>query len=778
MPLNNHCLELKRARVAPESGAPGLSAGNFRKIAVNGFNDPYNAYPHSMTWFKDHLYVGTTRANLANRGVQIRSKTPEKLGEVWPVQIPPTGFENDLRAQIWRYAPAADVWTKVFTAPMAKGIEGFEVPLSIGFRAIVSFQGASDPAPALYVPTWGTYQTPTTYMIRSADGVHFEIVSEPGLCTPESKPWGLRGLVAFKNRLFTSPAAGRRHECNLAGLMAIMVNDDPRRGDWRLACEPQFGDPNNLSVFHMAVFNGCLYAGTLNINEGFQIWKTDAEGEPPYRWNKVLSRGAFRGKLNQMAMTLVPFKGHLYVGSGIQNGGFDFDNNIGPAAPEVIRINADDTWDLIVGEPRKTPEGLKVPLSGLEPGFGNPFAGYLWSMCAHEGWLYAGTAVWAVFLRFAGGRERLPKSLRTFLNPDTIEKMLLNFGGCDLWRTRDGLRWQPVTQNGFDNCFNLGIRNMVSTPYGLFVGTANPFAPEVAVHRAAGWTYEDNPKGGLEIWLGSHEYHGAAEGEAEAEASKAALYVIESGSKGKKKYEEQLLEGMVREFYGKSAYRHVGFWHVGVRDLQSACDTLMAEVMAFIPEKKGTIVDLDCGYGETTRYLLRHYQPEAVVGLTADKHSLAACRETAPPITFSVMKRRGAPAPERDFECALWVKGLSGSISRRKVFKKGFRLLKPGGQLVCFDMLPVNGRKRKGAARVLDTYAAAVAGFGFQNIRIIEVTPQTVGEYRKYVDRYSTSKLWAEEIDESLYMRVKELLMPYHETECRGVLVSCVKPNG
>ena len=44
------------------------------------------------------------------------------------------------------------------------------------------------------------------------------------------------------------------------------------------------------------------------------------------------------------------FKGALYVGSGIQGGGIDTQNKIGPAPPELIRIHPDGSWDLIVGE--------------------------------------------------------------------------------------------------------------------------------------------------------------------------------------------------------------------------------------------------------------------------------------------------------------------------------------------------------------------------------------------------------------------------------------------
>ena len=471
----------------------GLVRKDFRKIAPNGFGDPYNAYPHGMTWFQDHLYVGTTRANLANRSKQVASKTPDRLGEIWPVRLPKSYFDNDLRAEIWRYYPPTDQWSRVFVSPLVRGVDGFDVPLSVGFRCMIPFQGLSDSVPALYVPTWGSHQTPTTYMLRSIDGVNFEIVSEPGQCIPEHKPRSLRGLVSFKGYLFTSPVVGqKRLDPNIAGFMVILVSSDPARGDWRLACEPHFGDPNNLSVFHMTTFNGYLYAGTLNVNEGFQIWKTDAEGEPPFKWKKVLSHGAYRGRLNQIAMTLRSFNDYLYVGSAIQNCSFDFDNNIGPSPPEVLRINPDDSWDLIVGDPRITPDGLKVPLSGLGSGMGNPFSGYIWSMCVHEGWLYTATAVWAVFLRYAGREDRWPEKLRGIFTPKNVEKMLQNFGGCDLWRTMDGSRWEPVTQNGFDNCFNIGFRNMVSSPHGLFVGAANPFSPEVAVKRIAGWNYEPN----------------------------------------------------------------------------------------------------------------------------------------------------------------------------------------------------------------------------------------------------------------------------------------------
>ena len=83
-----------------------------------------------------------------------------------------------------------------------------------------------------------------------------------------------------------------------------------------------------------------------------------------------------------------------------------------------------------------------------------------------------------------------------------VEEFIAYQGGFDLWRTCDGENWLPVTRNGFNNPYNYGCRNIVSTPYGLFIGTANPFGPKVAVKVEGRVEYHENPSGGLEVLKG------------------------------------------------------------------------------------------------------------------------------------------------------------------------------------------------------------------------------------------------------------------------------------
>lgn len=146
-------------------------------------------------------------------------------------------------------------------------------------------------------------------------------------------------------------------------------------------------------------------------------------------------------------------------------------------AAEILRINPDDSYDVIVGD--RDDEG-RAPLSGLKAGFGNFFNGYMWSMGVHDGWLYCGTYDWSVTLRWAI-YDKAPRMVRDLLDLVGTQSIVDNEGGADLWRTADGENWMPVTRQGFDNAYNWGVRNLVTTPAGLFVGTANVFGPRVAV---------------------------------------------------------------------------------------------------------------------------------------------------------------------------------------------------------------------------------------------------------------------------------------------------------
>jgi hypothetical protein len=312
-------------------------------------------------------------------------------------------------------------------------------------------------------------------------------------------------MVSHDERLFVSPTGRAGGSPNEPESAIVLVSRDPVKGRWRPASAPGFGDADNLTMLEMASFNGYLYAGTLNAASGFQLWKTQTRGRAPYDWKRVLTKGAHRGPLNEGVLSMCPFAGALYIGTCIQNGGYDRAHDIGPGAPELLRVHPDDSWDLVVGEARHTPDGVKEPISEFGSGFDSTFAGYVWRLAEHDGVLYAGTFDWSILLPY----------LAPFSAGDSGDRLVRWFGaenlvsfnsGFSLFRSTDGVRWSAVTTDGFGNPFNFGARTIVGTPYGLFVGTANPFGPEVAARQPIGWSYVANPDGGAEVWLGSQRF--------------------------------------------------------------------------------------------------------------------------------------------------------------------------------------------------------------------------------------------------------------------------------
>ena len=305
--------------------------------------------------------------------------------------------------------------------------------------------------------------------------------------------------------------------------------------------DPGFGNFDNAEVAYLTVFNGFLYASTVNYNTGFEVWKTDGTilRDGKYRWTRVIKDG-YGDTYNQWGMTMVPFRDNLFVGTAT-GAGMVLKNGqpVGRRAFDLIRLDKHDRAMLIVGAsvPDDPPEGwptFRIPVSGWQAGFGNPYNDYVWHMAAHEGWFYLATydetshiLLMANAALMGGlppvgplpapllelrrglddmGLKKLSREKRAIVNglmyaldsrdaaaaADYIQQMLSHFGGADLYKTINGVHWVPVTTNGFDNYMNFGFRRLLSLRLddieGLVIGTAN--------------AYTGHPLGGCEILIG------------------------------------------------------------------------------------------------------------------------------------------------------------------------------------------------------------------------------------------------------------------------------------
>jgi len=743
--MTDRTLRVVKDPPAPRGSQPsGLRRGNFRRLAERGFGDPRNSYAHCMNWFRERLYVGTTR-NIFQL-VNIAPDQSTDAFHLWPVPVPrgldATGLDQN--CQIWRSASGGGPFEMAFESPQIESQDGrHKVWRDFGYRSMLVCRTESDDAEALYVSTMSSSKAPGALILRSTDGDGFEPVTDPGI--GDRRISSYRALVGYKGRLFAAPAGTGRMWASAVSSVVLECRD-PRKKDWRPASEPGFGDETSAGVFEMAVFDGHLYAGVSNPYTGIQVWKTDAEGNPPYRWSKILTGGAGRGKLNQAVMSMFPFKGALYVGTGIRRGGYDREFKTGPAAGEVIRIFPDDRWELVVGQERRIDASDVQPLSGLGPGFENPFNGYIWCMAEYDGCLYVGTYNSSIFVWWIDP-NRVPRGLHPRLRLIGAQKIVDREAGFDLWRSPDGEHWFEVSRDGFGNPYNYGVRTLHGRDDGLYVGTANPFGPQVAVKTATGWTYADNPRGGLEVWIGRPDI--------EPEEGRAA-HTVSGGAVNlhydRAMYEHPLLRS--GEYFSFSRFSNYGFWEDDTPSQKEACENLMERLLGFLPERSGRILDVACGLGATSRHLSRLFGPENVTGINISDKQIATCFETAPGCEFLVMDATQLDFEDESFDNILCVEAAFHFKTRARFLREALRVLKPGGRLILSDMLFTQAAGEKSPVLHPKNHVAGTGAYrdlleraGFDEACVVDATDECFLRCNDHFIRYAMGKFHEDELD-------------------------------
>lgn len=483
----------------------------FKRIAVNGLSkfggSAHNTWIWSAKWFNNKLYVGTGREELCLTLLtsDVRAGTSSYASAVKGDQCPdPVTMAQSLAAEIWEYTPSTNTWRLAFQSPsnIPITVNGQQVmtALDVGYRGMEIFT-ESDGTQALYVGTvtsGGAYEPapfqpngwPGPRILRTTDGQNWSAVPQDTgtffgnlgnyFLNPTSKVRSFRSLTSFNGQLFVTAAT-------YEGSGIILASSNPSAGN--NSFQQVSPDWSVLPTWDVKVFNNYLYATTgftrqENPSEiGYAVYKTAATGTPPYQFIPIVTNGGYQTNPNLLApngLFMHVFRNELYVSTN--------------RPTELIKVRADDSWDLVVGEPRLVPPGTKVgtsgsggvvtPLSGLGSGYGNWMNGHFWRMASITGMaqpdqtpsgqnLFLGTWDWSV-------------GIQQFQSLVALDSVFTHQYGTDVYRTEDGSHWSVVTQSGFGDPNNSGTRSLEATPVGLFLGTARQrFGAEVLLRNSA-----------------------------------------------------------------------------------------------------------------------------------------------------------------------------------------------------------------------------------------------------------------------------------------------------
>lgn len=197
-------------------------------------------------------------------------------------------------------------------------------------------------------------------------------------------------------------------------------------------------------------------------------------------------------------------------------------------------------------------------------------------------------------------------------------------------------------------------------------------------------------------------------------------------------YDTHLYKPIMEEYFEDSGFADFGYWDENTTGTRQACENLTAKLLDFLPEKSGSILDVACGRGGTTRSVLEHFSPSDVTAINFSEKQLESARINAPGCTFTVMDATDLRFDPESFDNVICVEAAFHFPTREEFFGEVLRVLKPGGRLLIADVLMAEGSESRRSSfheeNYLpdpDAYADLARRVGYVDVEVIETTQQS-----------------------------------------------------
>ncbi len=193
---------------------------------------------------------------------------------------------------------------------------------------------------------------------------------------------------------------------------------------WETLSHPSCLAKTRQAATRIVFWDGHLYASVSDPVCGFGLWMLDL---PTREWQPVLSHGLYRYSLNSQIDAMAIFKENLYLSTGLDA------NNRYLNTPELACIYPTYDWDLILGSPRFTPTGLRVPL----------------------------------FLHGIGRKSS--QLLQLITHEEAIYLCCQSREGLEIWFSTDGIDWRQLAMPNLEQYLYVHFLEIASSSEGLIL---------------------------------------------------------------------------------------------------------------------------------------------------------------------------------------------------------------------------------------------------------------------------------------------------------------------
>lgn len=251
-------------------------------------------------------------------------------------------------------------------------------------------------------------------------------------------------------------------------------------------------------------------------------------------------------------------------------------------------------------------------------------------------------------------------------------------------------------------------------------------------------------------------------------------------------YDKTMFADLTREYGENSDFHNLGYWHKGISSQKQASEELMRRLLAFIPQKEGSILDVACGKGATTRALLEYFDPKHVTGINISELQLQRCRVNAPECKFLLMDATRLEFGDATFNNVICVEAAFHFNTREKFLREAFRVLKPGGYLVTSDLfldrksesgeLTVGFRTPNNFVENPAQYEQLYRRIGFTDVEVVDATAQCAWPYFNHLLRFLVDRFESGKLDRKAFVFSVQRAMWAMKATCYYVLAAARKP--